>query len=298
MTYIEVVHQNLHMQGFARGGDFMYWSFTDNLVKTTLAGTVKCQVEMHDGHLGDCDYYDGKIYASMLGHPAPGRPWNDWSSFCIYVYSADDLRLLQKIRLEICEKYWAQRGTDADTRGFSGVDGVTVAPDPKTGEAKLFVACALDTDERFTDQILLQFTLDGEYETEYRIPTGNTVFGIQNLDYDWENGEFWFSTYGPERDFQPKETLYCVSGDLTKLLRKYAYSSPYGIECLGKEGFLASVQFGVNKNRGGVAYSCTEEQFRLPAPEKFMTAHCTEENLRFMREILEAIYKTNEENTL
>jgi hypothetical protein len=156
----------------------------------------------------------------------------------------------------------------------------------------------MDTHKRVTDQTLLQFTLDGAYETEYRIPTGNTVFGIQNLDYDWENGEFWFSTYGPERDFQPQETLYCVSGDLTKLLRKYAYSSPYGIECLGKEGFLASVQFGVNKNRGGVAYSCTEEQFRLPAPEKFMTAHCTEDNLRFMREILEAIYKTNEENPL
>ena len=126
MTYIEVVHQNLHLQGFAKGGDFMYWSFTDSLVKTTLAGTVKCQVEMRDGHLGDCDYYDGKIYASMLGHPASGRPWNDWSSFCIYVYSADDLRLLQKIRLDVCDRYWKELGTDADTRGFSGVDGVTV----------------------------------------------------------------------------------------------------------------------------------------------------------------------------
>jgi len=173
------------------------------------------------------------------------------------------------------------------------VDGVTVAPDPVTGEAKLFVACALDTDERFTDQIFLQFTLEGEYETEYRIPTGNTVFGIQNLDYDWEKREFWFSTYGPERDFQPKETLYCVSGDLTKVLRKYAYSSPYGIECLGNEGFFASVQFGVNGNRGGIAYSCPEEQFRLPAAEKFMTAHHTEEDLAFMQDLLRSLTAAN-----
>lgn len=298
MTCIEVVHQNLHLQGFAKGGNFMYWSFTDTLVKTTLAGTVKCQVEMRDGHLGDCDYYDGKIYASMLGHPAGGRPWNDWSSFYVYVFAADDLRLLNKIRLEICEQYWAQRGTESDTRGFSGVDGVTVAPDPETGEPKLFVACALDTDERFTEQIILRFTLGGEYETEYRIPTGNTVFGIQNLDYDRENGEFWFSTYGPERDFQPEETLYCVSGDLKKVLRKYAYSSPYGIECLGKEGFLASVQYGVNGNRAGVAYSCPEEQFRLPAAEKFMTAHHTEEDLRFMQELLRAVSGKNDPSSL
>ena len=127
MTYIEVVHQNLHLQGFAKGGNFMYWSFTDTLVKTTLTGTVKCQCEMRDGHLGDCDYYDGKIYASMLGKPAPGRPWNDWSSFYVYVFDADDLHLLKKIRLEICEQYWEQRGTEDDTRGFNGVDGVTVA---------------------------------------------------------------------------------------------------------------------------------------------------------------------------
>ena len=298
MTSIEVVHQNLHLQGFAKGGNFMYWSFTDTLVKTTLAGTVKCQCEMRDGHLGDCDYYDGKIYASMLGKPAPGRPWNDWSSFYVYVFDADDLHLLNRIRLEICERYWEMRGTDADTHGFNGVDGVTVAPDPVTGEEKLFVACALDTDERFTDQIFLQFTLDGEYETEYRIPTGNTVFGIQNLDYDREKREFWFSTYEPERDFQPKETLYCVSGDLTKVLRKYVYSSPYGIECLGSEGFLASVQFGVNGNRGGIAYSCPEEQFRFPTNEKFLTAHRTEEDLLLMQDILLVLGAANDPSPL
>lgn len=48
----------------------------------------------------------------------------------------------------------------------------------------------------------------GPLEREYRIPTGNTVYGIQNLDYDEESGEFWFSTYGKSAPYQPEETLY------------------------------------------------------------------------------------------
>mgnify|MGYP003294707835 CR=1 FL=1 len=71
------------MQGFAKGGDFMYWSFTDSLVKTTLAGTVKCQCEMRDGHLGDCDYYNGKIYAPVEG--------GDEVYACIVVFDAETL---------------------------------------------------------------------------------------------------------------------------------------------------------------------------------------------------------------
>jgi len=276
MNIIETVHQNLHLQGFAKGGNFMYWSYTDSLVKTTLTGTVKCQVEIRTGHLGDCDWYDGKIYSSLLGKPLPGHRWDDWTAFEVYVFNDDNLALERVIPLKICYDYWAAAGSDSDTRGFSGVDGVTVAPDPISGEPKLFVACALRDDDRFTDQIILQYTLDGEYETEYRIPTGNTVFGIQNLDYDWENRVFWFTTYEPYRNTQPRERLYCVSGDLKQVLRSYPFSTPYGIECMGKDGFLCSVQFGVNGNRGGIAYHCTEEFFKNGYTEKYLTEHYRE----------------------
>ena len=47
MQFVEVVNQNQHLQGFSNGNGFMYWSFTDSLVKTTLSGTVNCQVEIH-----------------------------------------------------------------------------------------------------------------------------------------------------------------------------------------------------------------------------------------------------------
>lgn len=261
MEHIEVLHQNYHLQGFSSGNGYMYWSFTDSLVKTTLSGTVKCQVEIRGGHLGDCDYYNGKIYASFLGNALPGHAWEDWTSFKIYVFDADDLHVVDIINLDICDEYKRITCTPEDTRGFQAVDGVCFAPDPISGETKMFVACALYTDEKYSSQIILQLTPEGVYETEYHIPTGNTVYGIQNLDYDAENKEFWFTAYGASQPYQPKETLYCISGDLKEIKRKYRFSSPYGFECLGKEGFYASIQFGTNGNRGGIAYRCEETLF-------------------------------------
>ena len=262
MEFVEVVNQNQHLQGFTKGNGFMYWSFTDSLVKTTLNNTVKCQVQIFGGHLGDCDYHDGKIYASYLQDSLPGHAWEDWTGFKIYVFDANDLRVLNVMNLDICDYYKSITCTPEDTRGFQGIDGVAIAPDPISGEDRLFVACALYTGEKYANQIILQFTLDGVYETEYHIPTGNTVFGIQNLDYDAENKEFWFSTYGPCEAYQPKEILYCISGDLKEIKRKYCFSTPYGIECLGKEGFYASYQYGPNGRRGGVAYRCDESMFQ------------------------------------
>lgn len=267
MNYVEVVNQNQHMQGFSNGNGFMYWSFTDSLVKTTMNGTVKCQVQIHGGHLGDIDYHNGKIYGSYLKNSLPGHAWEDWTGFKIYVFNADDLQVENVINLDICDYYKSITCTEEDTRGFQGIDGVAIAPDPKTGEDKMFVACALYTGEKYKNQIILQFDLDGRYETEYHIPTGNTVFGIQNLDYDAENKEFWFTTYGPSQPYQPKELLFCISGDLSEIKRKYCFSTPYGIDCLGKEGFFASVQYGKNGKRGGIAYRCEESFFETPKTE-------------------------------
>ena len=272
MEFIEVVNQHAHMQGFSKSEDFMYWSFTDSIVKTTLSGTVKCQTEIRGGHLGDIDYYDGKVYGSYLKNALPGHAWADWTGFKIYVFDADNLQVEKILNLDICDYYKSITCTPEDTRGFQGIDGVTIAPDPNSGEMSLFVACALYTGEKYANQIILQFTLDGEYITEHHIPTGNTVYGIQNLDYDRENKEFWFTTYGSSQPYQPKEVLYCISGDLKEIKRKYHYSTPYGLECLGKEGFYASVQYGVTGKRGGIAYKCEESCFNTFCPEKEVMA--------------------------
>lgn len=252
------------MQGFTLGEGFMYWSFTDCIIKTDLDGNVICGTDIIGGHLGDCDYRNGKIYASYLKNSLPGHPWEDWTGFKIYVFDASDLTVLNIINLDICDYYKSITCTDNDTRGFQGIDGVTIAPDTADGREKLFVACALYTGERYSNQIILRFDLDGKYETEYHIPTGNTVYGIQNLDYDWHDKEFWFTTYGAAYPYQPAEVLYCLSDDLKTIKQSYRYSTPYGIECLGNGEFYASLDYGENGNKSGIAYRCTQSQFREP----------------------------------
>lgn len=102
------------------------------------------QAEVFGGHLGDIDYYDGKIYGSYLGNALPGHAWDDWTCFKIYVFDASDLRVLNVINMDICDEYKRISGTPADTRGFSGIDGVAFGGNPGTGAQKMFVACATD----------------------------------------------------------------------------------------------------------------------------------------------------------
>ncbi len=264
MEFLEVYNQRYHVQGFTSGNGYMYWSFTDTLVKTTMDGIVRRQTEVFGGHLGDCDYHDGKIYVSYTGNCLPGHEWGDWTAFKIYVFDADDLSLIEMLDLDICYGYKKIACSPEDTRGFRGIDGVAIAPDPKTGEDKMFVACTLCVDEKFSNQIILQFTLDGVYETEHYIPTGNTVFGIQNLDYDAENKEFWFTTYNAEPPHQDRATLYCIPHDLSGVSRSYLYATPFGLDCLGKDGFYASVHYGPRGRCGGIAYRCDESRFAVP----------------------------------
>lgn len=58
-----------HMQGMAidKANGYIYFSFTDRLVKTDLSGKLIGSVTGFVGHLGDLDFKedDGKIYGSL-----------------------------------------------------------------------------------------------------------------------------------------------------------------------------------------------------------------------------------------
>ncbi|MEG0693316.1 MAG: hypothetical protein RR444_09590 [Oscillospiraceae bacterium] len=70
-SVITVSGQNGHLQGFEPDdkNEFLYWSFTDKLVKTDMRGNIVKEQAVTGGHFGDLAYYDGKIYASMQGAP-------------------------------------------------------------------------------------------------------------------------------------------------------------------------------------------------------------------------------------
>ena len=250
MKYTEVLHQNLHMQGFSSDGENMYWSFTDSLVKTKKSGLVLRQVPIPAGHLGDIVYYEGKIYGTVLGNSLRGLPFGIWTGFEIHVFDAGTLALDRIIRLDDCYEMYKNK-----EHGFNGIDGITVLP-PKNGNgARLMVASALFDGEEYDSQMILEYSFDGELIDKHFIKTGNTVFGIQNLTRDPETGEYWFSTYGGflKYPFQNKNYLFRASADF-ELLEQYNLCTPCGLEALGDGKFYLSVTAGENGAQEGYAY--------------------------------------------
>ena len=104
MKYIEILHQRFHLQGFTTDGEYMYWSSTDCIVKTTMGGTMVAQIHVDVGHTGDIDYYDGKLYVTVLGK-SPVKE-KEWSSFSVHVYDTKDLALIKIITLEKCHEMY------------------------------------------------------------------------------------------------------------------------------------------------------------------------------------------------
>ncbi len=261
----EVLHQNYHVQGFTTDGEYVYWSFTDSLVKTNLNNTVIAQIPVFGGHLGDIDYYEGKLYASLLGQPRPGDAWDAWTEFYINVYDAETLALEDTICLVPC---YEMHENPEQHRGFRGVDGVALRAGAD-GKPELWVACASHPEERYDEQVLLRFSMDGKLLDTKCFKTGNTTFGIQNLEYEEDTGYFWFSTYGSR--FNPENkpmNLFCVDIDKEEIIGAYYPMTPYGFHAYGGGKYLVSFQSGKNGNRQGFAYDVTLDEIKRNAVYK------------------------------
>lgn len=255
MEYLECLHQNYHMQGFTSDADrkYMFWSFTDSLVKTTIEGTMVCQVHVDGGHFGGLDWHDGKIYVSFLRYPTKWTFFGDWTDFQIYVYEDQNLNLLRIIDIKDCIDLKNNR-----TGGFQGIDGITFGKVPGDDKMHLLAAVALFTGEEYSNQMFLQVNEEtAKIEKIYKIPAGNKVFGIQNLDYEADTGCYWFTTYNAGEPYMEPETLYCVDPDMHTVRARYSIATPYGFEALGNGEYYLSLQGGVNGNRHGIAYKMT-----------------------------------------
>ncbi len=251
MKYIEVLHQKYHLQGFTTDGTFMYWSFTNTLVKTTMSGTVVAQIQVpvKFEHLGGIDYHNGRIYGAAMGNSLAGDKWGVWSSFTVHVYDAASLALIDILRLDDCYREYPAR-----PNGFAGIGAVTAGVDPETGEEALFLGCAMQNGADIDRQVVLQYSFEGKRQKRYLVPIGPVEIGVQNIDRDPETGNYWLTTYNPKQPYHVRETLFCVSPDLTTVLAKYAVSTPYGFHCCGGGKFYASLQSGKNGHRVGYAY--------------------------------------------
>ena len=181
-----------HMQGLAvdqvRG--FVYFSFTDRLVKTDLQGNLIGSVTGFVGHLGDLDIAaDGKIYSSLeykndaigknirAAMAVESQPKN---GFYIAIFEgaaitrpnmdAEKEDLLRTIYLrEVVKDYEASVKNGAETLphrfACSGIDGLAFAPAPGSADRQktfLYVAYGVYGDTTRADnnhQVLLQYDI-------------------------------------------------------------------------------------------------------------------------------------------
>ena len=253
-----------HVQGIALDRDgYMYFSFTDVLVKTDLSGRVIGTVTGLLGHLGCLDYNaeDGLIYGSLeykddvIGQGILRRNQSDLQyRNTFYIAMIDGSKIVREgmdalkdgivrcVNLPmVVADYEASVELDGRTvehrLGCSGIDGVSFGPDfgRKGGRQYLTVAYGIYGDAERSDndyQVLLQFDTrkwakkyakplevgnmhrDGPAKPRrtYYAYTGNTSWGVQNLEYDPFTGYWLMAVYKGRKPQFPNYTLFAADG--------------------------------------------------------------------------------------
>jgi hypothetical protein len=189
---------DFHVQGMVldHANRFMYFSFTDKLVKTDLSGKMIGSVTGFVGHLGDLDIApDGKVYGSLeykndaigkgIQNKLGAKPTKD-DGFYVAIFdvtaitrpnmNAEKEELLQTVFIkEATDDYKAEVlvGGEKVMHRFacSGIDGIAFAPamgGKSLGKKYLYVAYGVYGDNTRTDndhQVILKYDVSdwGKY---------------------------------------------------------------------------------------------------------------------------------------
>ena len=177
-----------HLQGVATDGAFIYWSFTDELVKTDLSGAVLRSVAVPRHH-GDLCVRDGTVYVAVNRGTfnSENRAVSEVSA-----YSAADLGFRRTWKLPMCGH---------------GAGGMTWAGD------RFFVVGGLPATHECN--YVYEFTPDFRLVKRHELATGFTLMGIQTAAF--EDGRFLFGIYGCPGD--PSGLLDCPR-DLSSCVRR------------------------------------------------------------------------------
>lgn len=257
--------QSGHIQGIAvdKEREYIYCSFTTELIKLDMKGNLVGSVRGFTGHLGCLayNYDDGRVYASLeykndsIGKDILNRLGVEnkvKDAFYVAIFDAEKITrpdmdaekdgVVTTVWLrEVLEDYtarWEENGVTKKHRyGCSGIDGITFAPAFEGDGMRLLVAYGIYSDTERADndyQVLLSYdpeklrkyeallTFDNIHsigpdscENRYFVYTGNTNFGIQNLEYDPFTGEIFASVYkGKKTDF-PNFDMFVIKGRQT-----------------------------------------------------------------------------------
>ena len=206
-----------HLQGVCTNQrDAIYWSFTDNFVKTDLDGKVLKTIKVATHH-GDLCYAEGKVYVAVnLGKfNLPAGKEDSW----VYVYDADSLKELA--RHPVRELVHGAGGMAFHDGRFIIIGGLP----PGTNENYLY---EYDTSFHFVKRHVLA--------------SGYTLMGIQTAT--WSDGSWWFGCYG-----KPQVTLRADAE--MKVSGQWVFTASWGIEGLCDGHFLVAI----DKNEKDVGHT-------------------------------------------
>ena len=277
-----------HIQGIAIDTErkYMYCSFTTCLLKLDMDGNIVGSVKGLAGHLGCIAFNDedGRVYGSLeYKHDCIGKDLTGGRDVEEGFYAAIfDVEKIDRVDMdaetdgvmtavylkEVCDDYLFE----GHRYGCSGIDGFTFAPIPgkKDGKKYVYVAYGIYSEVDRTDndcQIILRYDISDwgkyekalnqgnmhkigpeKYDDKYFVYTGNTNFGIQNLEYVKEHDCMLAAVYRGRKPQFPNKGLYAI--DLSK---ESKYENVKGID--EKVKTLPLCLFGAEKAENGISGS-------------------------------------------
>ena len=241
-----------HIQGIAidKERNYIYCSFTTEFVKLDMQGNLIGSVKGFTGHLGCLAYneQDGRIYASLeykndtIGKSilnTLGIQQEVKNAFYVAIFDGEkiDRPDMNAETDGVMTTVWLREPTEdylaeGHRYGCSGIDGITFAP--IGNEMRLLIAYGIysDIERRDNDyQILISYKPEilTSYETvltarnihengpdacteRYFVYTGNTNFGVQNLEYDSYTGDIFMAVYKGKKENFPNFRMYRIDG--------------------------------------------------------------------------------------
>lgn len=193
-----------HLQGICTDPQGnIYWSFTEDLVKTTKTGELVKAISVASHH-GDLCHVDGKLYVAVnLGKfNQPAGVADSW----VYIYDAESLAELS--RHQVPEVVHGAGGLAYHDGRFLVVGGLP-----------------LETPQNYLYEYDAEFKFVGRHELE----SGFTLMGIQTATY--ADGQWWFGCYGNPR-------LVLTADAEFKFLARQEFDASLGITPLEAGTFL------------------------------------------------------------
>lgn len=253
----------------------IYYSFTTMLVKTDLQGNLIGSVTGLLGHLGCIDFCDrdGRLYGSLeykndsIGKGILKNAGSDAKLEDGFYIAIFDVERIDRPGMDACTDgvmtavFLPQVLDDyrSGKYGCSGIDGTTFGPIPgdSSGKEYLFVAYGIygDTSRDDNDyQVLLCYDTENWRALEkplaqnamhrsgpakpdhlFYVYTGNTTYGVQNLEYDAFTRQWFMAVYpGKKSDFA-NPSLFALDAAKAPELRPLKGLNQFGL-CLSLSG--------------------------------------------------------------